>query len=184
MKKFLSLALALCMAFSLVACGSEAEEAPEEGGAPAEDELFIGVVTNSQADQHWALVKAGAESKAAEMGVKVSVTGPNNESDVQAQVDMIDNLIGQEVDALCVAPCSQDAVLVPFKTADEAGIPILTIDTDTTFENRLSFIGTGNEAAALAGGEYAAKVVGEGAKAVIIRGRLGDATHDQRQKGF
>lgn len=187
MKKFMSFALTLCMVLSLAACGSEPEsEKNAETDAPKTEtgELFIGVVTKSLADQHWALVKAGAESKAKELGVRVSVTGPNSESDIQAQVDMIDNLIGQEVDALCVAPCSQDAVLTPFKTADEAGIPILTIDTDTTFENRLAFIGTGNEAAAFSGGEVAAKAVGEGAKAVIIRGRLGDATHDQRQKGF
>ena len=191
MKKLLTALLAVSMLLTLVACGgtSEPTSAASTSGsadpAPAaQEELFIGVVTKSLADQHWALVKAGAEAKAKELGVKVSVTGPNSESDVQAQVDMIDNLIGQGVNALCVAPCSQDAVLVPFKTADDEGVPILTIDTDTTFENRLAFIGTGNEAAAKAGGEVAAKAVGQGAKAVIIRGRLGDATHDQRQKGF
>lgn len=153
-------------------------------GAMAEKKLHIGIVVKSMADQHWALVKAGAEAKAAELGVDVTCIGPNSESDVQAQVDMIDNLLGQQVDAICVAPSSQDAVLIPLKSADEMGIPILTIDTDTTYENRLSFIGTGNYAAAYDGGVTAAKVVGSGATCVIIRGRLGDATHDDREQGY
>jgi ribose transport system substrate-binding protein len=169
---------------------AEATAAPapaaEPTAAPAAkpEDIHIGIVVKSMADQHWALVKAGAESKAAELGVKVDCIGPNSESDVQAQVDMIDNMIGQGVNALCVAPSSQDAVLTPLKTADEAGIPIITIDTDTTFEKRLSFIGTGNYAAAYAGGEAAAAVVGKGATCVIIRGRLGDTTHDDREQGY
>ena len=172
MKKWVSLVLA-CM---ILAAGLT--------GAAAEKKIHIGIVVKAMADQHWAMVKAGAEAKAAELGVDVTCIGPNSESDVQAQVDMIDDLLGQEVDAICVAPSSQEAVLTPLRTADEMGIPILTIDTDTTFEKRLSFIGTGNYAAAYDGGIAAAAVVGEGATAVIIRGRLGDATHDDREQGY
>lgn len=193
-KRLITGTLAALMALSLVACGSSsttessssstATESTTTSTSSSDDTIFVGIVTKSMADQHWALVKAGAESKAAELGVQVSVIGPNAETDVQGQVDMIDNLIGQEVDVLCVAPSSQDAVLVPFQTADDEGIPIITIDTDTTFENRLSFIGTGNETAAYSGGEVAGAAVGEGATAIIIRGKLGDATHDQREAGF
>ena len=184
-KRMITLALASLLTLSMTACGSDkaagSESATTEESKPT---AHIGVVVKSLADQHWALVKAGAEAKAKELGVTVDVIGPNSESDVQAQVDMIDNLIGQQVDALCLAPSSQEAVLGSLQNAADAGIPILTIDTDTTFEGRLSFIGTGNESAAYMGGEAAAKVVGKGAKAVILRGRLGDPTHDQREKGF
>lgn len=182
-KKLIAIALVSLLTFSMTACGSDAPASSDEP-ADSGDAVHIGIVVKSLADQHWALVKAGAEAKAKELGVTVDVIGPNSESDVQAQVDMIDNLIGQQVDALCLAPSSQEAVLGSLQNADDAGIPILTIDTDTTFENRLSFIGTGNVAAAKMGGEAAGKVVGEGAKAVILRGRLGDPTHDQREQGF
>lgn len=180
----IAMALVGLLTFSMTGCGGD-KAASTDGGAKNSGETpHIGIVVKSLADQHWALVKAGAEAKAKELGVKVDCIGPNSESDVQAQVDMIDNLIGQQVDALCVAPSSQDAVLGSLKNAYDAGIPILTIDTDTTYDKRLSFIGTGNVAAAKMGGEAAAKVVGSGAKAVILRGRLGDPTHDQREQGF
>jgi ribose transport system substrate-binding protein len=183
-KRLMALALAGLLTFSMTACGGSDAPASSGDSAAGDEEIHIGIVVKSLADQHWALVKAGAEAKAKELGVKVDVIGPNSESDVQAQVDMIDNLIGQQVDALGVAPSSQEAVMGSLQDAYDAGIPILTIDTDTLFENRLSFIGTGNVAAAKMGGEAAAKVVGEGAKCVIIRGRLGDPTHDQREQGF
>lgn len=184
-KRMIAWALVGLFAFSMTACGgSDAPENPDADSKGSGDSVHIGIVVKSLADQHWALVKAGAEAKAAELGVKVDVIGPNSESDVQAQVDMIDNLIGQQVDALCLAPSSQEAVLGSLQNAYDAGIPILTIDTDTTFDKRLSFIGTGNVAAAKMGGEAAAKVVGKGAKCVILRGRLGDPTHDQREQGF
>lgn len=183
-KRMIALALVSLLTLSMTACGSDAPASSDAEPADSGDAVHIGIVVKSLADQHWALVKAGAEAKAKELGVTVDVIGPNSESDVQAQVDMIDNLIGQQVDALCLAPSSQEAVLGSLQNADDAGIPILTIDTDTTFENRLSFIGTGNVAAAKMGGEAAGKVVGEGAKAVILRGRLGDPTHDQREQGF
>lgn len=143
------------------------------------------IVVKSLADQYWVLLKAGAEAKAAELGVTVSVIGPNAESDVQGQVDMIQNKIGEGVDGLAIAPSSPDAVLPVLEQADNAGIPVLAVDTDIPgYANKKSFIGTGNEAAGQQGGEYAAGIVGEGAKAIVLRGRLGDTTHDQRETGI
>lgn len=143
------------------------------------------IVVKSLADQYWVLLKAGAEAKAKELGVSVSVIGPNAESDVQGQVDMIQNKIGEGVDGLAIAPSSPDAVLPVLEQADNAGIPVLAVDTDIPgYANKKSFIGTGNEAAGKQGGEYAAGIVGEGAKAIVLRGRLGDTTHDQREAGI
>lgn len=143
------------------------------------------IVVKSLADQYWVLLKAGAEAKAKELGVTVSVIGPNSESDVQGQVDMIQNKIGEGVDGLAIAPSSPDAVLPVLAQADSAGIPVLAVDTDIPgYENKKSFIGTGNEAAGKQGGEYAAGIAGEGAKAIVLRGRLGDTTHDQREDGI
>ena len=157
--------------------------AAETTAAPVED-IKIGFVVKSLADQYWVLVKAGAQEEADKLGVELKFIAPNSESDVQTQVDMIDTLVGEGVSALCIAPSSQDAVLPALQKADEKGIPVLAIDTDTTFEKKLSFIGTGNEAAGKLGADYAMTVLGEGAKVVVLRGRLGDLTHDQREKGI
>ncbi len=155
-----------------------------ETAAPSGEKMTIGFVVKSLADQYWVLVRAGAQQEADKLGVELKFIAPNAESDIQTQVDMIDTLVGEGVDALCLAPSSQDAVLPALQKADEKGIPVLAVDTDTTFEKKLSFIGTGNEAAGKLGADYAMTVVPEGAKVVVLRGRLGDLTHDQREKGI
>lgn len=189
-KRLLALLMAGAMAVSMTACGGSDNSASGSGaaasgsGAAGGDKEFT-IVVKSLADQYWVLLKAGAEAKAKELGVKVNVIGPNAESEVQQQVDMIQNAIGAGVDGLAIAPSSPDTVLPVLEQADSAGIPVIAVDTDLpNYENKKSFIGTGNEAAGKQGGEYAAELVGEGAKAIILRGRAGDTTHDDREKGF
>lgn len=146
--------------------------------------IHVGFVVKSLSDSFYVLMKAGAEAKAEEMGIQLTFIAPNSESDVQSQVDMIQNLLGQGINALCVSPSSVDAVLPVFEQADSMGIPVLAVDNDTVFEKKVTFIGTGSEAAGELGGQFAAEQIGEGAKAIILRGRLGDSNHDEREAGF
>lgn len=197
-KRLAALLAGLMFASSLTGCGgssgqssagASASQGASSSGASSSagadnSDIEIGFVVKSLSDSFYVLMKAGAEAKAAEMGVGLTFIAPNSESDVQGQVDMIQNLIGQNVDALCVSPSSPDAVLPVFEQAYEAGIPVLAVDNDTTFEKKITFIGTGSEAAGEVGGKYAAEQIGEGGKAILLRGRLGDSNHDAREAGF
>ena len=184
MKKFMSLMLAVTMMVGLVACSSDSDGDSAQGGTPEEEKLHIGYVVKSLADQHWIMVRAGAEAKAEELGVELTFLAPKAETDIEQQVNMILDLIAQDVDAICLAPSQPDAVLAALQQAEDAGIPILFVDTAANFEPAVSFIGTGNESAGYIGGTYAAELFGEGAKAVVLRGNKGDATHDQREAGI
>lgn len=192
-KRALALLMAGAMTLCMTACSGKTDSGSSSAAASsgsastiiASSDMKFGIVVKSLADQHWAIVKAGAEQAAKDYGVSVDVIGPNAESEVQQQVEMIENKIGQGVDALAIAPATPDTVLSVLEQADAAGIPVLAIDTDIpNYENKKSFIGTGNEKAGEMGGAYAAELVGEGAKAIVLRGRAGDTTHDQREAGI
>lgn len=192
-KRLFALLMAGAMAVSMTACSGSDKPAnsgsgsgSNAGGSAAGGEGGnYAIVVKSLADQYWVLLKAGAEAKAEELGVTVDVIGPNAESEVQQQADMIQNKIGEGVDGLGVAPSNPDTVTTVLQQADDAGIPVIAVDTDLPdYANKKSFIGTGNEAAGEQGGKYAAELVGSGKKAVILRGRQGDTTHDQREAGF
>lgn len=192
MKKWVSMATAAVLAASLLAgCGNSDASSPaasdgasNANGTSNAEKIKIGFVVKSLSDQYWVLMKAGAEKEAAAQGVDLKFIAPNSESDVQAQVDMMQNLIGQKIQALCVAPSSDSTVQPVLQQADQAGIKILAVDTDTAYENKLTFIGTGNESAAKLGGEFVAKTFKSGAAAIVLRGRLGDKTHDEREAGW
>lgn len=186
-KRLLALLMAGAMAATMTACGgSNGSDGSADGSkaASGSGDTYT-IVVKSLADQYWVLLKAGAEAEAEKMGVNVNVIGPNAESEVQQQADMIQNAIGSGTAGLAVAPSNPDTVLTVLAQADAAGIPVIAVDTDLpNYENKKSFIGTGNEAAGEQGGQYAAELVGSGKKAILIRGRAGDTTHDQREAGF
>ena len=181
MKKFLALILALAMALCLVACGKEA--APAEDAADA-GEIEIAVVLKCTTSEYWGYVEDGCMQAAEELGVKVTVTGPNAESDVAEQVNMIETAIGSGCDAIVCAPNDAAAANGALQAAIDAGIPVLSVDTNCGIEGQTSFVGTMNDEAAYQGGLWAAEQLGEGAKAVIIYGQEGDNTSNLRQAGY
>ncbi len=179
MKKFLALVLALVLALSLVACGKEAAPAEE-----AADEVEIAVVLKCTTSEYWGYVEDGCMQAADELGIKVTVTGPNAESDVAEQVNMIETAIGSGCDAIVCAPNDAAAANGALQAAIDAGIPVLSVDTNCGIEGQTSFVGTMNDEAAYQGGIWAAEQLGEGAKAVIIYGQEGDNTSNLRQAGY
>ena len=180
MKKFLALILALVMALCLVACGKEAAPAEEA----ADGEIEIAVVLKCTTSEYWGYVEDGCMQAADELGIKVTVTGPNAESDVAEQVNMIETAIGSGCDAIVCAPNDAAAANGALQAAIDAGIPVLSVDTNCGIEGQTSFVGTMNDEAAYQGGIWAAEQLGEGAKAVIIYGQEGDNTSNMRKAGY
>ncbi|WP_295585690.1 sugar ABC transporter substrate-binding protein [uncultured Oscillibacter sp.] len=190
MKKFFALALALVMALSLVACGQKEdtpaeEETPateEEGGATSDIE--VAVVLKTLASEYWGYVEAGCKAAEKDLGIKVTVVGPGAESDIEGQVAMIEQQIGAGCDAIVCAPNDAGAAAGALQAALDAGIPVLSVDTNVGIEGQTSFVGTSNVDAAKQGGLWAAEQVGEGANAVIIYGQEGDNTSNMRRQGY
>lgn len=61
---------------------------------------------------------------------------------------------------------------------------MLFVDTDAEYEQKTSFIGTGNEEAAYLGGQYMAEKLPEDGKVVIIGGVAGNPTIEERVNGY
>lgn len=194
MKKFAALAVAILMAFALVACGgggsssapstapSGSSTAPSSGGGTTSD-ITVGVVLKTLSSEYWNYVKAGAEQAAIDLGVNVVVVGPNAESDIEPQVAMIEEQLGQDISAIVVAPNDSSAAANALAPA-VGKIPVLFVDTDAELEGKTAFVGTSNEDAAAIGGAYVAEKLGAGAKAVIIYGQEGENTSNARTAGY
>lgn len=207
-KKILALLMASTMVFSIAACGSSTTEEKKDDTAAAEEttpeetteaetdtkedaaaegsseKIKVGFVVKSLADQYWILVKAGADVAAKENNVDLNFIAPNSESDVAKQVENIETLVASGIDVLCIAPSNDETVLPALQNAVDAGVKVIAVDTDSSLPDKVCFIGTGNESAAKEGALWAGDQIGEGGTAIVLRGRLGDATHDAREKGI
>lgn len=149
-KKLLSVLLSTAMvATLLVGCGNKAEEAATEAPAaeapaeeapaeeapaeeaPAADAELGKIYLVSKGFQHqfWQAVLQGAEEAAAEYGVEIDFQGPDTESDIAQQVNMLNNALNNNPPAIGLAALDTEACLEGIAKAQEAGIPIVGFDS-------------------------------------------------------
>ncbi len=155
-KKLLSIALGAAMVASMLAgCGSNASTtapaastpAPAEtkSEAPAEPASSAAAADTAQAateitgkiylvskgfqHQFWQAVLQGANEAAAEYGVEIDFQGPDTESDIAQQVQMLNNAFNNNPPAIGLAALDTEACLDTIKEIQKAGIPIVGFDS-------------------------------------------------------
>ena len=122
----------LALPLALAACtgdddGDNGGGNDEGGGGGGEADYTFAVVTHASAgDAFWDVVQNGADAAAEDLGVEVTYQG-SGEPDEQAQ--FIDAAVSDEVDGIVVSLANPDAMREPLAGAEEAGIPIITINS-------------------------------------------------------
>src|SRR5437764_2345572 len=114
-------------------------------------ERYILVTVNSKLP-YWQTAASGLAKAAAQYGVKVDVRGPDT-YDPQAEVTEFRNTFGLKPAGLLVSVADPALMQPAIDDAINAGIPVITIDSDAPKSHRLYFIGTNNLQAGHLGGE-------------------------------
>jgi len=130
----------------------------------------------------WAAVEAGAKAKGAELGVEVIVVAPPAETDVQAQVSQVEDLIAQKVEGIALAPTDPGALAPVVDAAKAAGIPVVFVDTLGSNEG-VTFIGTNNEVGAALAAKYMCDNLPAGSEVAILQGVMAHSTAQFRANG-
>ena len=147
MKKLIALLLALVLVVGLVACGNNNEPADNNAG----ETLYIPVMAKGFQHQFWQAVKAGADAAAAEYGVEIYFDGPASETEIAAQVNMIETEMAKNPQAMALAALDTSAVADILDTCAEKNIPVIGFDSgvpgDTSGAVKATAC-TNNEAAA------------------------------------
>lgn len=145
-KKVLSALLSVAMAATLlVGCGGSNQPAPADtaapadtqeaapadtqAAAPAEGSMHFEIVSKGFQHQYWQAVYKGAQNKSKELGVTMNFVGPNSESDIADQVQMLNNAINANPSAIGLAALDTSACLDAITAAQNAGIPIVGFDS-------------------------------------------------------
>ncbi|MBO0997538.1 sugar ABC transporter substrate-binding protein [Bacillus sp. SD075] len=183
--KFILLIAMMFTLAVLAACSSENEASNSESGQAGSDgNLKIGVVLKQLNTEYWKIVMAGAKDAAKELGAEVKFLGPQAETQYEQQIKMIEDQIATGANALVVAPSQPDSVIPALNNAHQSGIPVVLVDTDANFKDKVSYIGTGNVEAGQLAGKHIAEVLKDGDKVAILRGQMGSQTFDDRVNGF
>ncbi|RED49052.1 sugar ABC transporter substrate-binding protein [Aestuariispira insulae] len=162
------------------------------GGASADEKKpVVGLVMKSLANEFFKDMLEGAKEHEAKRGDYVlKAVGMKNESDIESQINAVENFITQGVDAIVIAPADSRAMVPPLKRAMEAGITVINFDVSLDPKAKeqngveLAFVGPDNRGGAKLAGEALAAKLGKGAKVVILEGNPGADNALQRKLGF
>src|ERR1044072_177442 len=125
------------------------------GGAPGAGTAGgkkVAVIIKASVSEFWQSMLAGAQKAGKDYGLKVSLFGPTSETDVNQQVQLVENAISRGADAVVVAPNSSDALNNVIERARKGGMKVIVADTAITTAQD-GFIGTDNIKAAEQAGQ-------------------------------
>jgi ribose transport system substrate-binding protein len=149
-----------------------------------DDTMSVALISKGFQHQFWQAVKAGADQAAAELGVEVTFEGPDNETQVDRQIDMLSAALSRGPDAIGFAALDSQAAIPLLQQAQESGIPVVAFDSGVDSDIPVTTASTDNvAAAALAADKMAELIGGEGQVAVVAHDQT-SRTGIDRVEGF
>jgi len=147
----------------------------------SKDEHYYLVATNINLP-YWKAANAGFQKAAVQYGVSAEMRGPTT-FDPQGEVAEFRTVVARKPAGILVSVASAELMAPEIKAAMDAGIPVITMDSDAPASTRLYFIGTNNlQAGRLGGQRVAAKLNGKGN--VAFFSIPGQPNIDERLKGY
>ena len=147
-KKVMALMLCAAMVTSMSATAAFAAEEKEDAateesadstaaedptaqfdGLKANEAYVFPMMVKSFQSTYWDAAQEGMKKASEELGVDYKPQGPNSESDIADQVNMINTAIASNPVGLGLAACDTSSVTDALKTCAEKGIPVVTFDT-------------------------------------------------------
>jgi ribose transport system substrate-binding protein len=180
--------MAFGLGFALTGCsGEEAAPGEDAAGKPR-----VALIMKSLANEFFSTMEEGARAHHAENSdqYELIAEGIKDELDVNRQVQLVEQMMGQQVDAIVIAPADSKALVQVCKRAMDAGIVVVNIDNKfdaAVLADRgvkIPFVGPDNKAGAKKVGEYLAAQLEPGAPVAIIGGVPSAFNGIQRREGF
>jgi len=182
MRKFTALVALVCLA----AAASCNREAP--GG---NDRKTVALVLKTLNHPFFVDLRRGAQDAADRLGVTLQVQAADRESDVDKQMQIVENLLQTGIDVLAITPSGSREIVSALVKAKNANVPVVIVDTRLDAKaaadagvQAQTFIGSDNYEGGKLAGEYVVSSSGGTARVGILEGIPGHETADSRRRGF
>jgi ribose transport system substrate-binding protein len=177
--KSTTLAVVAALAVTLAACTGAGSGASPSGTKP-----YIPVISKGFQHQFWQAVRLGSERAAAELGADITFEGPENESQVDKQMEMLQAALDKKPAAICFAALDSQAATPLLERAKAANIPIIGFDSGVDSEIPVTTAATDNIAAAGEAAKKLAGLIGDAGEVAVIAHDQTSRTGIDRVKGF
>ena len=177
-RKIMSVMAGAIFAVALVTSGVQAPIA-QSAAKP-----YIPLISKGFQHQFWQAVRLGAEQAAKDFNVNITFEGPESESMVDKQIEMLQAALDKHPSAIGLAALDSKAVIPLLEKAKAAHIPVIGFDSGVDSDIPVATAATNNvAAAALAADKLAALIGDQGEIAVIVHDQTSRTGIDRRD-GF
>lgn len=145
--------------------------------------VFISTLKNP----YFVTLADGAKAAGQEFGAEVVIY--DGQDDAALQLSQVEDAIAAEADAVCINPAHTEALIPAVEKANEAGVPVFSVDRDVLGGERVSYVGTSNVLAAEQGAATFIRYLALAKrplpwKIVILEGIPGASAAVEREEGF
>ncbi|MBP1947428.1 ribose ABC transporter substrate-binding protein RbsB [Virgibacillus litoralis] len=178
----LTLLLVVISACSTEKPGSSDENEGNSSEGSSDDSIKIGLSVSTLNNPFFVSLRDGAEAAAEEAGYEIVTADAQN--DASTQLSDIEDLLQQDIDVLLVNPTDSEAVVSAIESANDSGVPVITVDRSADGGEVVTHIASDNVAGGEMAGEFIAEQLGESGKLVELEGIPGASATRERGEGF
>jgi ribose transport system substrate-binding protein len=140
------------------------------------------LIASNTALPYWQTAAAGFNKAAAQYKVTAKVAGPDSH-DPQAELAALHQAIAAKPSGILISAADAGLLQSEIDAAVNAGIPVITVDSDAPGSRRLYFIGTNNREAGRLGGQRVTQKLG-GSGNVVFFTLAGQTNTEERLQGY
>lgn len=148
----------------------------------SKDGFEVGFIISTLNNPFFVSLKEGAEQKAEELGVTLYVQDSQDAPSIE--ISNIEDMISKQVDLIIINPTDSEVVASAVKSANEANIPVITVDRESEGGTVVSHVASDNVEGGKLAAQYILDLVGANAKVVELEGVPGASAAIDRGKGF
>lgn len=181
-KKGLRLISGISLLVMLLGCSSRpVSPSPSD---ETDNRPYIAIISKGYQHDYWRSVELGARTAGDELGVQITFEGPDNETMIDKQIEMVKTAIAKKADAILLAALDTQALIPVVEEAHNQNIPVIMFDSNINSSIPISFVGTDNYLAGRVAAQHLAEAVGNKGRVVIVAHNQVTSTATERRNGF
>ncbi len=163
-------------------------------GLTVEKGSYIAVVAKDLSAGFWKAVKAGAQQALDDLNASLGYTGndkvymtfegPENESDTNSQINIIDSVISENPDALILGIIDQQSGQAQMEEASDSQIPVVIADSGIESDLITSTCATDHAAAAKLAADHLCEAIGNSGEVAIVAHQYNTESSVERVEAF
>lgn len=163
-------------------------------GLDLEPGTYISIIGKDSSSSYWKMIKAGVMQAASDLNkelgytgsdkIKVTYNAPDKSEDIDEQVNILDEELARYPDVIGIASIDADACTVQFDLATENGIPIISLDSGSTYQGIQCRVSTDNVDAARTGAYKLADEINKSGEVLLLIHDSESETAKLREQSF